>query len=189
MSAALKVPMTLAAFLDWERRQKARYEFDGLGAVAMNGGTWGHWAIQRNLMRALVHGLRGRPCQPCGSGMKVRTAAGIRYPDAFVVCSLIPPDAELVIDPVVVFEILTPSTSTIDHVEKTREYRDTPSIQRYVILEQTTAAATVFRRDGADWVGHLQIGDTMLDLPEIGMTLKLADLYAGVLGGGQDVSR
>ncbi len=59
MSAALKVPMTLAAFLDWERRQEARYEFDGFGAVAMNGGTWGHWAIQRNLMTDFYTGVLG----------------------------------------------------------------------------------------------------------------------------------
>jgi Uma2 family endonuclease len=188
MSAALEAPMTLSAFLDWERRQEARYEFDGFNPVAMNGGTWGHWAIQRNLMGVLINGLRGHRCQPCGSGMKVRTAVGIRYPDAFVVCSPITPDVEIVTDPVIVFEILSPSTSTIDHVDKNQEYRDTPSIQRYVILEQTKAAAMVFQREGADWVGHLQIGDTVLALPEIGMSVRLNELYAGVLGGEPDVS-
>jgi hypothetical protein len=50
-----------------------------------------------------------------------------------------------------------------------------------VILEQTTMAATIFSREGEDWVGHLQIGDTILDLPEIGMTLPLTDLYEGVV--------
>jgi Uma2 family endonuclease len=139
-------------------------------------------------MGILINGLRGGPCQPCGSGMKVGTAAGIRYPDAFVVCTPIAPDAEVVTDPVVVFEILSPSTSTIDHVEKNQEYRNTPSIQRTVILEQNTAAATVFRCDGADWVGHLQIGDAVLDLPEIGLSIRLMGLYAGVLDGQQDVS-
>jgi Uma2 family endonuclease len=181
MSAAHDAPMTIAAFLEWEPGQEARYEFDGFNPVAMNGGTWGHWAIQRNLMGVLIDGLRGHRCQPCGSGMKVRTAAGIRYPDAFVVCSPVMPDVEVVTDPVIVFEILSPSTATIDHIEKNQEYRHTLSIQCYVILEQTTAAATVFRRVAGDWVGHLQIGDTVLDLPEIGMTVRLTDLYAGVL--------
>ena len=183
MSAALDAPMTVEAFLTWERRQEARYEFDGSGPVAMNGGTWGHWVIQRNLMGTLIDGLRGHRCQPCGSGMKVRTSNRIRYPDAFVVCSALTPDVEIINDPVIVFEILSLSTSTIDHVEKNQEYRDTPSIKRYVILEQTTAAATVFRREGTDWIGHLQIADMVLELPEIGMAIKLMDLYAGVLSG------
>ncbi len=176
MSAALQPAMSLEAFLDWEARQETRYEFDGFAPVAMNGGSWGHWAIQRNLMGVLIQGLRGHRCQPCGSGMKVRTANGIRYPGAFVVCSPIQPDADVVTDPVIVFEILSPSTSTIDHVDKNQEYRDTPSIQRYVVLEQSKPAATVFTREGTEWIGRLQIGDTILDLPEIGMTVKLHDL-------------
>jgi len=174
----LQPAMSLEAFLDWEARQEARYEFDGFAPVATNDGSWGHWAIQRNLMGGvLIQGLCGHRCQPCGSGMKVRTANRIRYPDAFVVCSPIPPDADVVTDPVIVFEILSPSTSTIDHVDKNQEYRDTLSIQRYVILEQTKPAATVFTREGAEWIGRLQIGDTILDLPEIGMTIRLPDLY------------
>jgi Uma2 family endonuclease len=186
MSAALKAPMSLAAFLDWERLQEMRYEFDGCHAVAMNGGTRGHWAIQRNLMGMLISGLRGHRCQPCGSGMRVRTATGIRYPDAFVVCSPVMADAEVVTDPVIVFEILSPSTASVDHIDKNQEYRNTASIQRYVIVEQTTMAATVFRREGDDWVGHLQIGDTVLGLPEIGLTLPLMEAYEGVVFHARD---
>jgi Uma2 family endonuclease len=186
MSAALKAPLTLTAFLDWERLQEARYEFDGFNVVAINGGTWGHWAIQKNLMGLLISGLRGHRCQPCGSGMRIRAATGIRYPDAFVVCSPVRTDAEVVFDPVVVFEILSPSTATVDHIDKNQEYRNTSSIQRYVILEQTTMAATVFRREADDWVGHLQIGETVLDLPEIGMTLSLRDVYEGVVFQARD---
>ena len=49
MSAGLQPAMTLAAFLDLESRQEARFEFDGYHSVAMNGGTCGHWAVQRNV--------------------------------------------------------------------------------------------------------------------------------------------
>jgi hypothetical protein len=41
--------MTLAEFLEWEERQPLRYEFDGVGPVAMTGGTYGHSGIQGNL--------------------------------------------------------------------------------------------------------------------------------------------
>lgn len=48
MNVALRNPMTLAEFLEWEERQELRYEFDGVGPVAMIGGTFAHAAIQRN---------------------------------------------------------------------------------------------------------------------------------------------
>ena len=180
MSAVLKSPMTLSEYLEWERRQEGYYEFDGQNIVAMNGGTSAHWIIQSNLMGALHSGLRGHCCRVYGSGMKIRTGSGVRYPDAFVVCSPVAPGADFVAEPVMVFEILSPSTATMDHVDKNQEYRDTPSIQRYIILEQTKIAATVFTRQGDAWVWGLQIGDTNLDLPEIGLSLRLLDLYDGV---------
>ena len=64
MNVALRVPMTLAEFLDWEDRQELRYEFDGLQPIAMTGGTRAHAAIQGNLAVALKTRLRGKPGQP-----------------------------------------------------------------------------------------------------------------------------
>ena len=46
MNLALRKPVTLAEFLEWEERQPMRYEFDGVGPVAMTGGTYGHSTIQ-----------------------------------------------------------------------------------------------------------------------------------------------
>jgi Uma2 family endonuclease len=182
MSAVLKAPMTLEAFLDWESRQEVKYEFNGFQPVAMTGGTWSHAAIQRNLIGLLYNRLRGHRCQVFGSELKIRAGHSIRYPDAFVVCSPAPPDGSLVVtDPVIVFEILSESTSTTDRIDKNQEYRNTPSIQRYIILEQTTMAAMVFHRDEEDWIGHLQIGETVLNLPEIGTELALTEIYEGVV--------
>jgi Uma2 family endonuclease len=180
MSTTLRKPMTVEAFLAWEERQDARYEFDGFQAVAMTGDTAGHSRVQRNLIATLTARLRGGRCEPFGSELKIQVAGSIRYPDAFVVCSSVPNSATFVTDPVVVFEIISPSTSSIDRIIKNREYRDTPSIQRYVLLEQDRQAATVFSRDHDDWVGHLFAGDTELAMPEIGISVPLAELYAGV---------
>jgi hypothetical protein len=173
--------MTEAEFLDWDSQQEGFYEFDGEYVDARSGGPWDHWAVQRNLFGLLFAGLKGQRCQPYSAGMKIRTARGIRCPDAFVVCTRIDPAAQVIDDPVVVFEIVSPGSDTLDHVQKAREYGDTPSIQRYAILEQTTQAATVFSRQGDDWAGRLVLGDTMLDLPEIGLSLPMAEIYAGAL--------
>ena len=54
------------------------------------------------------------------------------------------------------------------------------SRERYVILEQDRQAATVFSRDHGGWAGHVLAGEVDLAMPEIGISVPLADLYEGV---------
>jgi Uma2 family endonuclease len=180
MIAAARKSMTLSEFLKWEERQATRYEFDGFQPVAMTGGTAAHAAIQRNLAIALGGRLRGQPCQFYGNDLKIEVAGRIRYPDGFVTCTPILARAKLVRDPVVIFEVLSDSTGRTDLVTKNREYSDTPSVRRYVILSQDEVGGTVFERIGDDWVGHLLAGDAILRMPEIGLELAIAELYEGV---------
>jgi Uma2 family endonuclease len=172
--------MSLEEFLAWEERQELRWEFDGFAPMAMTGGTAAHSAIQRNIHIAVGGRLRGQRCQLYTSDLKIRVAGSIRYPDAFVVCSSVSLGAVVVTDPVVVFEVLSPSTASTDIGAKNEEYRDTPSIQRYVILAQDRQQATVFARAGSDWVGHIVLGHGELDMPEIGIIVPLTELYEGV---------
>ena len=180
MSAALRKPMTVDEFLDWENRQELRYEFDGFAPVAMTGGTVRHGLIQSNLISALAPRLRGGPCRVLGSHTKIAVAGRIRYPDALVYCSATPQGILVVTDPVVVFEITSPGTASVDSIQKNREYRDTPSIQRYVMLGQDVAGASVFTRAGGDWVGHLIDGDAVLSMPEINADLPMSEIYEGI---------
>ncbi len=182
MNIALRQPMTLAQFLAWEERQELKYEFDGFQAIAMTGGTGAHAAIQRNLITALTNRLHDRPCQPYGSELKIKVAEHIRYPDAFVVCTPVPPRSTVVSDPVVIFEIVSPSSITTDFVIKNAEYRATPSVQRYVVLQQNKAEAAVFFRKGDDWVSDPRSGGgAVLQMPEIGIEIPFSEIYRGVV--------
>jgi Uma2 family endonuclease len=180
MTIALPKPLTLEAFLAWERRQELRYEFDGFRPVAMTGGSVEHSVIGTNLVRALEDRLRETACRAFRGDLKIEVVGRIRYPDALVTCSPVLRGTDIIPNPVVVFEIISPSTAGIDRISKNNEYRATPSIQRYVMLEQTRVAATVFARVGEDWVGHVVTGETVLPMPEIGIELPLTELYAGV---------
>jgi Uma2 family endonuclease len=177
MNVALRQRMSLAEFLAWEERQELRYEFDGFQPYAMVGGTAAHAVVQRNLIAALASRLRGKPCQPFGSELKIEVAGSIRYPDAFVVCSPVPPKAAVVSDPVVICEVLSESTARVDHVTKNAEYRATASVRRYVMLEQDSQAATVFARENDRWVGSLLTGDAVVAMPEIGIEVPLGEFY------------
>ena len=172
--------MTLEEFLAWERRQELRYEFDGGRSFAMTGGTIEHSVIATNLVRALEDRLHGKPCRAFRGDLKILAAGRVRYPDAVVSCTPAPCGTDVVLDPVIVFEVLSSSTAGTDRIAKNEEYRATPSIQRYVMLEQTRQAATVFSRIGGDWVGHVLTGSVALPLPEIGVSLPLDAVYADV---------
>jgi len=172
--------MGMDEFLAWEERQERRYEFDGFAPVAMAGGTSEHALIQIDLTTALRTRRRGVPCRAYGSELKIMAAGSIRYPDAFVVCSPVPRGTMVITEPVVVFEIVSPSSSSVDRIVKVREYGNPPSIQRYVILEQTSQAATVFTHLNGHWAGEVFDGDIALEMPEIGISLPLTELFVDV---------
>ena len=183
--------MTLAEFLAWEERQSLRHEFDGLRAFAMTGGTLAHTAIQANLTIAIGGRLRGGPCQFYGSDLKIRTGDDhIRYPDGFVTCRAGGGASTVVSDPVVIFEVLSPSTAAVDRIVKAREYQATPSVRRYVMLEQDRIGATVYALVGDGWRHEILIAESTLALPEIGVAVPLAELYEGLVFAPQeDVDR
>lgn len=108
-------PMTLSEFLAWEERQELRYEFDGFAPVAKNGDSRGHETVRMNLLVALANRLRGSSCRAHGCNLKIEVAGRIRYPDAFVTCGEPGAPRDTVErSPVVVFEVLSESTQTVD---------------------------------------------------------------------------
>ena len=182
MTVALRQAMTLDEFLAWENAQELRWEFDGVRPVATVGGTNAHETIALNIGAELRARLRGGPCRAYVSGMKVRMAATIRYPDAFVSCGPIANDALTANDPAVIFEVLSPSTSSVDQFETLREYQAIPSLRRYVLLPQDRIAAIVHERQDGGWTTVLLTDPgAVLAMPEIGVTIPLAEFYADVL--------
>ena len=177
MNVALRTAPSVDEFLAWEEQQKLRWEFDGQRAVAMTGGTVAHSVIGTNVVLALLQRLRGKPCQAFQSDLKILVAGRVRYPDVVVTCTPAANDATVLPEPVVVFEVASKSMAETDRIEKNEEYRLTPSIQHYVMLEQTRRAATVFSRQGGDWIGRVVLGNAVLAFPEIGVELPLAEVY------------
>jgi Uma2 family endonuclease len=180
MSIALRQPMTREEFLAWEAQQPLRYEFDGFQPIAMAGGTEEHAAIQRNLAIAVGGRLRGKPCRFYGSDLKIDTSETIRYPDGFVVCSPAVRGATRILDPVIIFEVLSDSSARTDLVTKNHEYAGIASVRRYIVLAQDEMSGTMFERVGTDWVGHLLHAGSILHMPEIDIELPLAELYEGI---------
>src|SRR5277367_3733309 len=181
MNLAVRKPMTLTEFLAWEERQEQRYEFDGSEPIAMAGGSLAHSAIQRNLAMAIGNRLRGKPCQFFGSDLKIQAAENSsRYPDGIVLCSDLDPSLKIVRNPVVIFEVLSPSTAAKDRIVKAREYQATPSVKRYVMFEQERIGETVLVRAQDGWSALILKDDDTLEMPEIGLAIPLAEFYEGL---------
>lgn len=174
MSASLK-SLTVDEFLAWERSHPARFEFDGTQPAAMTGGTIAADRVARRLLRALDGRLRP-PCEAFGENVKVLPAGRVRYPDVKVACGAFDPTGDHV-DPVVVFEVLSPTTELTDRRVKPAEYASIPSVMAYVLLAQDRPAATVLRR-AADWRPEDVEGPgAVLDLPETGVAFPLSELH------------
>ncbi len=183
MTLALRKIMTRQEFFGWAEAQDIRYEFDGFQPVAMTGGTLGHSGIISNINFELRSRLRSKTCKPLGPDAGVATVGDtVRYPDAVVTCTKFDPRDRLVPNPVVVFEVISPTSGRIDRIVKLHEYGAVPTIRRYVIVESDTMAVTVLSRDGAAEpfrAAGLTEDDT-LPLPEIGIEIPVAAIYEGI---------
>jgi Uma2 family endonuclease len=99
-----------------------------------------------------------------------------------VTCSPADGASRLVPDPIVVFEVISPTSGHVDKIVKVRDYNAVDSIRRYVIVESASVGLTVHERPdaGHKWTVTTLIADDLLLLPEIGVDIPVSELYEGV---------
>jgi len=182
--AELALPLfhSLDAFLAWEERQELRYELLPGGVITMMaGGTSDHDAVAMNIVAALHPQLRGRGCIIHGANLKVRASAAnaVVYPDAFVRCGAPTGTQTFAEDPVVVFEVLSEGTSRDDLTRKRLVYKGIPTVKVIVYVSPDQYRLDIVRRgaDGRFDDEVLEGPDAALELPEIGASLAMADIY------------
>ncbi|MBT9288419.1 Uma2 family endonuclease [Prosthecodimorpha staleyi] len=175
-------------FIAWAagRFEDTRYELlDGM-PVAMAGGTSLHETIAGNIFGELFQKLRGSPCRAYRD-LLLRSPVNDRfavYPDVYVRCG--PPlsdEALSVDDASIVIEILSPSTMHLDRGYKLQEYRRMPSIRQYLIVHSRELRIENWQRATEEpWPAEPEIlagRAGLVTLPSLGLSLALADLYAG----------
>jgi Uma2 family endonuclease len=169
-------------YLKGELHSETRHEYLGGVVYAMAGASEEHNVIAANLLGMLHAQLRGKPCQPFGSDMKVRLQTlgdtYFYYPDAMVACDPADSGRGWRERPSVLFEILSEETRRVDEREKRFAYLAIPTLQAYVRIEQGSADVVLERREAGEWKGEKYTGPAaVLPLPEIGVSLPLAELY------------
>ncbi|MCU0862343.1 MAG: Uma2 family endonuclease [Planctomycetes bacterium] len=179
--------MRVSRYLADEVRSPARREYVGGHAYGMAGASNAHNQIATNLLIALGVRLRGCQCRPFHSDTKVRVRLGSEtrfyYPDVSVTCRPNPPEDTWQDEPILVAEVLSPQTRRIDQGEKLLAYQSIPSLAVCVLLETDTPCLSVWRRTANGFVDeiHDRIG-AVVALPELGIELPLAEIYAEMRG-------
>ena len=177
--------VTVEEFLESELRSETKHEYLGGVVYAMAGASELHNIIAANLAGMLYAQLRGKPCRPFGSDMKVRLRSlgdtYFYYPDAMVACDPFDSGHGWRERHTVLFEILSDETRRLDEREKRFAYLQIPSLQACVRIEQAAPEAIVERRTSAEWKSEKFNGlEAILVLPEIGVRLPLVELYEHV---------
>lgn len=168
-----------------EAHSELKHEYVGGVVYAMAGGRNQHQRIATNALVALANRVAGGGCQAFNSDTRVRvrlpTHTRFYYPDAQVSCRPGPPDLSYQDDPDIIVEVLSESTRRTDELEKRDAYLTIPSLNVYILLEQSSASATVWRRHSSGFTRERWLGlDGTIPLPELQTALPLSELYRGV---------
>jgi Uma2 family endonuclease len=178
--------MTPDEFFAWQLKQDKLYELvDGVPVLPLKmttGASLNHDRVTVNAIGLLYNQLRGGPCRPTTDDVAIRVPAGnIRRPDVMVECGQAGGREMAARGPRLVLEVLSPSTMSYDRFRKVEEYKTDESLRCILLADTEAPRVTVYSRDADRWtLSHHDGLDGTIELPEIGATLALADLFEGL---------
>ena len=174
-------PITVEEYLEGENCSPLRHEFVGGEVYAMVGASEGHNLIVMNIAAELHGKPRGTACRVFSGMMKLRINENFFYPDVFVVCDRADTEPRFKTHPVLVVEVLSPSTVIWDSREKRAAYQAVEPLREYVLVEQERREVRMHRRAGSGWETTDYTGAAAVELASVNLTLSLDDIYRDVL--------
>lgn len=189
MSAIPKKKLTEAEYLAIEREAEFKSEFFDGEMFAMSGGKLAHNRIKENLARHIGNQLEDGPCFVVTSDMKVKVLkSGLyTYPDIVIICGSAehpdPESTDILLNPAVIIEVLSPSTQDYDRGAKFRNYQKIKSLREYHLVAQDEPVVERFvRQANDDWLLTTTTGlDGELTFGTIPVRVGMAKIYVGVI--------
>jgi Uma2 family endonuclease len=185
--APVKPRLSREEYLAWERASDTKHELRAGEIVAMSGASREHNLITLNVGTLLNNQLRDRPCEVYNADMRVavEVIGDYTYPDVVVVCGeprFEDDTFDILTNPTVLVEVLSPSTEDYDRGNKFAAYRQIASLQDYVLVAQHRASVEHYARRGEqEWLLALLSGrESVLRLDSLGCELPLAEIYRKV---------
>jgi Uma2 family endonuclease len=182
-------------YLEIERAAEFRSEYFDGRMYAMAGGSHKQAIVISNLVFGIRSELGKRSCLVTSSDLRVRVdPAGLcTYPDVVVVCGeprYADNQRDTLLNPVLIIEVLSPSTEAYDRGFKSAQYRRMTSLQEYALVSQAEPRIEIFRRRAeGDWLFVESAGlEAACKLESVGCTLALSAVYENVTFGDEEES-
>ncbi len=172
-------------YLELEQTSEVRHEYENGEIREMPGGSENHSSIGENIKFSLRLALRERPCKIHGGDLRIKIRAGLyTYPDVSVVCGerlFENVKRDSLLNPMVVCEVLSPSTESYDRGKKFGHYQTVSSISDYLIVSQDVYRVEHFIRQAEGWLLKTYDGlEGKIFIVSLNCELSLADIYDGV---------
>lgn len=179
-----KEKVSIKEYLAFERAASEKHEYHQGEIFAMSGAGRRHNILFSNLFISLGSLLKGRPCFPYGSDMRLHIPQNtlFTYPDISIYCGEMKQlDDDNAMEPTVIIEILSPSTKDYDRGGKFKLYREIPTLKEYILVDTESINVEVFRLNA---VGHWELeeyktADENLILNSISLSIPVRDIYTG----------
>ena len=188
---------TIDAYLALERTEEERHEYLDGCVYAMAGESPDHGRICVNLTRRLAAQLDGSGCEVFSKDLKVRCGPLPRpggslqglfaYPDLVVVCGALhfhDQAQDVLLNPRVIVEVLSPSTEAFDRGEKFRRYRTwLPTLADSILVAQDRPLMDHYHRqaEGTWTLRALEGLQAQLHVPSMSCTVALAEVYERIV--------
>jgi Uma2 family endonuclease len=180
--AKLKTKISLEDYLEGEQVSQTKHEYINGEVYAMAGASDRHHRICANVFIKLDAHLAQSKCEAFMAEMKLKAdEKTFYYPDVFVSCDKVIKSAFFREEPVLIIEVVSPSTREIDRREKLRVYQQIPIVQEYVIIEQDKMHLEIHRRqpDGR-WITYFYNEgdlDEQIEFQSVNFSLNLEEIY------------
>jgi Uma2 family endonuclease len=174
------LPRTVDEFDRWNSEQPERWEFIAGVPVMMAPASLPHTLIKGNIFAALRAKLAGTPCRAVVDGAEVKSYKLSAIPDVLVACGELDQRTPTIAEPVVLVEVLSPSSERDDTQRKWQGYCLIPSLRHYLVVAQDSRFVTVHSRTGPSSFAEEVYQDGVIELPAIGVSLSIDEIYDGV---------
>lgn len=178
--AKLKPKISVEEYLESEKFSQIKHEYLDGEIYAMSGVSKRHNRISRNLLERLIAHLKSSDCETFYNEVKLRVKHLNRfyYPDLVVVCGEDDEHDYYITKPTIIVEVLSPTTALTDRREKWFAYQEMDGLKEYVMIEQETERADVYRRRDDGLWSYLEFGrEEEIEFESIKFQMPMAELY------------
>lgn len=179
-------PLTEEQYLRLERAAEFKSEFFDGQVFAMSGGSPNHALLSAKLSSLLDRQLPPG-CRVFSSDLRIKASKAklYTYADCTVICGELQLFSDdVVLNPLLIAEVLSPSTEGYDRGKKFEAYRTIPSFQEYLLIQQDRPHVEHYsKQDDGSWVLREHAGlDAAVNIVRLGARIALAGLYAPAIG-------